>query len=131
VSVDATLVLCRFLRDASAMIMWGAFAHLATLVPPDLAEEIDQKLATFRKVGGLLVLAMTALLPEQVRVIGDGWSDAFNAQTIRDVVFQTSVGRAWQVQVVAAYSSCSPYWCRNRGFVYGLSPRQVDWSSWR
>ena len=82
----------------------GAFAYLATLVPQDLADIIDRRLAPYRMAGGLLTLLLTAaLLPLQAGTIGDGWSDAFNARMVRNVAVQTSVGIAWQVQFASAF----------------------------
>jgi putative copper resistance protein D len=115
VTVEVALVVCRYLRDASALGLWGAFAYLAVLVPRELAGDIDKKLACFRVCSGLLVVTMTAaFLPLQTGIIGNGWSDVVNLQTMYDVAFETSVGLVWQVQAVAAAAVCATLLVRRR-----------------
>ena len=100
---DAALAACRFLHDASAMLLWGASVYLSTLVPRNLAQDIGRRLRSFSVVATAVAVATTAAaLPLETAMIGEGWSDAFNPATVRDVLFDTSVGQAWQVQAVAA-----------------------------
>jgi putative copper resistance protein D len=97
------LILCRFVHNASTMFLWGAFAYLALLVPKPLALETGQRLCTART--GAIILALTSTLlalPLQAGAIGQGWSDAINIATIRDVLFETSIGRGWSFQAAAA-----------------------------
>jgi putative copper resistance protein D len=103
VSPDAALAVCRFLHDASAMFLWGASAYLSTLVPRNLAQDLGRRLRFFCVVATALAIATTFLfLPLETAFIGEGWGDALDLATIRDVLFETSVGRAWQVQAAAA-----------------------------
>jgi len=87
-SPDAALAVCRFLHDASAMLVWGSSLYLWLLAAGDLGPTIGRRLRPF--------------LPLEAALIGDGWSYALDLPTIRDVVFDTSVGEAWQVQAVMA-----------------------------
>jgi copper resistance protein D len=103
ISPGAALAACHFLRDASTMLVWGAFAYLSTLVPPDLARQIGRPLQSFRVVAIAVAAAATAAaLPLESALIGAGWRDALHAATVWKVLFETSVGRAWQAQAVAA-----------------------------
>jgi putative copper resistance protein D len=103
ISPGAALIACRFPHDASVMLLWGAFAYLATLVPEALAREIEQRLEAFRVVAIIVAVATTAAaLPLETAMIGEGWPDALDPTTIRAVLFETSVGWAWQAQAVAA-----------------------------
>lgn len=102
-SPEAALAACRFLHDVSAMLLWGAFAYLVTLVPGDLAGEVGRRLHGFRLAAiGVAVLTTAAALPVEAAMIGSGWSAALDAGTVRTVLLQTSVGQAWQVQAAAA-----------------------------
>ena len=111
---DAALVVCRFFNDASAMLLWGAYAYLATLTPRDLALGIGQPLRWFRVA--LVVVAVAtaaAALPLEAAAISDGWHGAVDLATIRAVLFETSVGRAWQTRAAAtsllALSLAAPF----------------------
>jgi putative copper resistance protein D len=102
-SPDAALVLCRFLQDASAMLVWGTFACLSWLVPGELARVLASRLRFFRLVAIAVAVATTlAALPIETAVIGEGWADAFDLTMIRAVLFETSVGLAWFPRAVAA-----------------------------
>ncbi len=103
ISPGTALIACRFLHDGSAMLSWGAFAYLATLVPQTLAGEIGRRLEAFRVLAIILAVATTAAaLPLETAMIGEGWPDALDPATTRAVLLETSVGWAWQVQAVAA-----------------------------
>lgn len=103
ISPAVALAACRFLHDASAMLLFGASAYLATLVPRDLAWDVGRCLRFVRVVLIALAVATTAAaLPVQTAVIGDGWPDALDPTTIRAVLFETSVGGAWRTEAVAA-----------------------------
>jgi copper resistance protein D len=100
---DAALVVCRFLNDASAMLLWGTCAYLATLMPKDLALEIGRRLQLFSFVTAAVAVATTAVtLPLGAAAIGDGWRDAVDPATVRAVLFETGVGEAWQARATAA-----------------------------
>lgn len=101
--LETTLVLCRFVHNASTMFLWGAFAYLALLVPKPLALEIGERLRPASVIAVFLAIGtIFAALPLQAGMIGQGWSDAVDLGTIRDVLFETSVGRGWAIQVAAA-----------------------------
>jgi putative copper resistance protein D len=124
---EAALAACRFLHDASAMLLWGAFAYLATLVPQDLAWDVGRRLQSARVVLIALAVATTvAALPLQTALIGDGWPDALNPTTIRAVLFETSVGGAWRTEalaallVAAALTASAPYRHSVTAFAAGL-----------
>ena len=100
---DAALALCRFLHDASAMLLWGASAYLWALVPSKLAEDVGRRQRLFVVVSIVVAVATTTVsFPLQTATLGDGWSDAFSLTIARDILFDTSVGIAWQVQAVTA-----------------------------
>ncbi|QYA13511.1 copper homeostasis membrane protein CopD [Rhizobium sp. AB2/73] len=95
--------LCRFLHDASLMFLWGACAYLSLFVPRALADTIWRMAAKpFLLIVAIAVLTALAALPVTTANIGNGWSDALNADMMHDVVVETTVGIAWQAQVLAA-----------------------------
>lgn len=99
----AALALCRIVHDASTMLVWGAFAYLAILVPRTAAAHAGARLSAVLAAATVLAVASTAAaLPIEVAAVGDGWADAIDPVTVRAVLFETAVGRAWQVQAVAA-----------------------------
>jgi putative copper resistance protein D len=100
---DIALAACRFLHDAAAMMLWGAFAYVWAFVPSPLSGHIASRLAVFRLVA-VAVAAVTTIvaLPIQTAVIGDGWPDALNRQMLSDVISATSAGEAWFIQGAAA-----------------------------
>jgi putative copper resistance protein D len=102
-SPEAALITCRFLHNASAILLWGGFAYLWLCVPKKLAQEIAQQLNPFRVVAiAIAVATIVAALPLEAGMIGDGWADTIDVSIVRAVLFATSVGRAWQLQVLAA-----------------------------
>jgi putative copper resistance protein D len=102
-SPEAALITCRFLHNASVILLWGGFAYLWLCVPKKLAEEIAQQLNPFRVVAiAIAVATIVAALPLEAGMIGDGWADTIDVSIVRAVLFDTTVGRAWQLQVLAA-----------------------------
>jgi copper resistance protein D len=100
---DVALVVCRFLHDGSAMLLFGAFAYLSTLVPRPLALVTGDRLRSVQLVATAIAVATTvAALPLEAAVIGEGWSNAYDPAMIGSVLLETSVGQAWQAQAVAA-----------------------------
>lgn len=101
-TADAALAGCRFLHFASAMLLWGAFAFLRTLVPADLAASIGRRLRWLWIVAAAIAVAtIAAALPLEAAMISDGWSDAFDPATLQAVLFETTVGHAWLGQAFA------------------------------
>ena len=85
------------------MLLWGAYAYLAALVPRDLAEAICRRLALARVAGIVAAMGATAAaLPLDAAAIGDGWSDMVAPGTLQAVLFHTNVGHLWLVQAFAA-----------------------------
>lgn len=102
-SPEAALSTCRFLHDASAMLLWGATAYLAMLVPKNLADDIAGRLSPFLFVTAIVAAVTTAAaLPLETATIGSGWEDALDWTTLNAALFETSIGHAWQLQAVAA-----------------------------
>ena len=100
---EAALAICRFLHDAAAMALWGAFAFLWALTPAGLAHGIGRHLSTPRTVAIVVAVATTlAALPLEAAAIGNGWTDALDPATVRSVLFETSVGAALMAQGAAA-----------------------------
>jgi putative copper resistance protein D len=48
------------------------------------------------------VATAAAALPVETATIGSGWNDAADRTTLEAVLFETGVGRAWQLQAVAS-----------------------------
>jgi putative copper resistance protein D len=97
------LEICRFLHDASLMLLWGACAYLSLFVPKTLADIVWRISARpFLLVAVVAALTALAALPIMTANIGNGWSDALDTGTIGDVLFETTVGTAWQAQAFAA-----------------------------
>lgn len=102
-SPDAALALCRACHDLATMVAWGATAFLATLVPATVAAYAGRRTHAAIVVAILVAVGTTvAALPVEAGFVGDGWADAVDPATVRAVLLETSVGRAWQVQAVAA-----------------------------
>ncbi len=100
---EVALAICRFLHDGATMALWGAFAFLWALVPAVLADGVGQRLSTARTAAVLVAVATTvAALPLEAAAIGTGWPDALDPETLRAVLFETSVGLALMAQMAAA-----------------------------
>lgn len=96
------LELCRFLHDASLMLLWGGSAYLSLLVPKALADEVWRRLAAIFLLAAVIAgLTAVLSLPATTANIGNGWSDALDAGMVHDVLFETTVGTAWQAQALA------------------------------
>ena len=102
-SPETALVAGRWLQDASVMLLWGGCAYLAALVPRALAGVAHLRLAgLWTALAATGVAATVAMLPLEAATIGNGWRDALDPATLRAVLFETAVGRAWLVQGVLA-----------------------------
>lgn len=100
---EAALALCRVFHDLATMVAWGATAFLATLVPATVAAHAGRHVHAVIVIAILVAVGTTAAaLPIEAAFVGDGWVDAIDSATVRAVLLETSVGRAWQVQAVAA-----------------------------
>jgi putative copper resistance protein D len=100
---DAALIVCRFLHDAAAMLVWGGAIYLVTLVPRALADEVTLRLTW----AGLLMVAVAvattaAALPIEAARLGNGWADAFSGDALTGFLFDTGGGSAWMWQAATA-----------------------------
>lgn len=97
------LALCRFCQDAAALLLWGASAYLAWLVPKDIGVEVAARLGKWAGVAVAAAVVATAVkLPAEVASIGDGWRDSVDPTSVLDVLSDTGAGQAWAVQTVTA-----------------------------
>jgi putative copper resistance protein D len=100
---EAALIICRFLFDGAAIALWGTSSYLAALVPDMLARHLGKRLLICHVVAITIVTATTLLLlPLRAATIGTGWSDAVDVGTVEAVLFETSVGMAWEAQALTA-----------------------------
>lgn len=100
---DAALAICRCLHDGAAMVLWGAFGFLWTLVPAGFAGAIGRRLSRARTAAiGVACATTLAALPLETAAIGNGWPDALDRGTVSVVLFETSVGSAWIAQAGAS-----------------------------
>jgi copper resistance protein D len=114
-SPDDALIICRILQDVSSVLLWGTYTYLSTLVPSTLSRTIDQRLRAFRLMAiAIAVSATFAVLPLEASALGDGWGDAGDLTTIKDIVFDTSIGDAWLVQAVAVIVLAMTHWLGTR-----------------
>ena len=103
INPDTALEACRFFHDASLMLLWGASAFLCLLVPKILGDRIWRLFGVAPLVMALIAGLTTMLsLPLEAATIGNGWGDATNPGAIHDILLETTVGSAWQVQASVA-----------------------------
>lgn len=96
-------MMCRFLHDAAAMLLWGGYGFLSLLVPASLASGTARALNKAAIMAAAATfLASIAELPLETATIGIGWQDAVNVDTISAVLFDTSIGQAWLVDALAS-----------------------------
>lgn len=116
------LELCRFFHDASLMLLWGGCAYLLFFVPRTLAD-IVWRLSTSSFSLFAVVAALTTLvsLPLAAATVGNGWSDAADVGTLRDVLLETTIGQAWQAQAVCAVLTLGTLLLPERRRLLGLT----------
>ena len=91
--------ICRFLHDGALLLLWGAAAFVAVLLPRPLLGETMRRLGAFPIAAAVIALLTTAFaLPLEAASIGDGWLDGFDAETLGAVLFDSTVGVALQAQ---------------------------------
>ena len=99
----AALALCRCVGDGAALMLWGACAYLAWLVPGALAIALAGRLQAWGTAAvAATIVATAAALPVAAASVGDGWRDALDPAVVGAVLTETSGGRTWAVQAVAA-----------------------------
>lgn len=102
-SPDVALAICRFVFDSTILSLWGASAYLWIVADAGLKQRLWQQMRGLRDSALLLVVAATfALLPLRTAMLGEGWSDALDIGMLHSVLFDTNIGLAWLIQVVAA-----------------------------
>ena len=98
------------------MLLWGAFAFTSFLTPSILFSVVHPVLRGLERAAvPLLVATVTASLPIEVAQIGDGWASVSDVSTFWSVLFDTSVGSAWQVEAGAALLLVLACFWRGRG----------------
>jgi copper resistance protein D len=103
IDLQSALEACRFVHNASLMFLWGASAFLCVLVRRPLTEIIWSRLGWAPLFAVVLAVATSmVLLPLEAGAIGDGWPSAIDPGTLHDVLFDSTVGWAWQMQAIAA-----------------------------
>jgi copper resistance protein D len=94
--------ICRFLHDGALLLLWGAAAFVAFLLPKPLAAETGRRLGSVPMAAAIIALLTTAAaLPLDAASIGNGWSDGFDAEVLGAVLFDSTVGVALQAQAAA------------------------------
>lgn len=101
ISPDTVFVVIRFAFDVAVLFLWGSAAYLRFLVKSDLRGQVWSRIKPVRIAAVLVVfMTMIATLPVRSAMLGNGWQDAIDLQTITDIVAATSIGRAWLWQLV-------------------------------
>ena len=124
-SAAVVLALCRFGQDTAALLLWGASAYLAWLVPKDIA--VAPRLGRWGEALVVTVAVVTvARLPAEVASIGDGWRDSVDPTMVLDVLRNKGVGHAWAAQtmmavVLALVQPLGPAFPQGRSAVSGQS----------
>lgn len=97
------------------MLLWGCSAFVSALVPAPISKRIWPKFTGFLLAAAIAAAFTTAMaLPLEAAMIGNGWVDAANAGTIHDVLFDTTVGWAWQVQALSSVLLCATFLAPHR-----------------
>jgi len=103
ISPDSSLIACRLLQDASAILLWGACGYLFACVPPTLSSDTVRQLRPLLAIAAAVLVASTGLLlPVNAAFVGDGWSDALDLATIQAFLFDTNLGPVWIAQALLA-----------------------------
>lgn len=100
---DTANIACRFVFDGAALFLWGSAAYLWLLVPKGLSGCMWAKLRAVRIAAvALAVLATLVMLPVRCAMLGNGWADGLDTETMMSVLTGTSIGTAWAWQAVFA-----------------------------
>ncbi|AYD04413.1 copper homeostasis membrane protein CopD [Neorhizobium sp. NCHU2750] len=112
ITPDTVFVVIRFAFDLAVLFLWGSAAYLRFLVQSDLRAQIWSRIRWARIASVFAVLVAAILtLPVRSAMLGNGWQDAIDPQTIMDIVAATSIGSAWLYQLVGAVAlfACSVF----------------------
>lgn len=100
---DQAVIICRFVVDGCALLLWGAHAYLWAGVAPALATKLQRQLNPLSALAvSLLLVSAAGKIPLTAAMLGDGWSDAANLSLIHDLVMDTESGWALAVQMLLA-----------------------------
>lgn len=94
--MEAALALCRFANYLGAMIIFGASVYIWLLAPQTLRGALASSLRRplIAAIAVVVVGALAWLVLQAAEMAGD-WSAAFDADTLRAVLFETAFGTAW------------------------------------
>lgn len=96
-----TLVVIRFIEFTASLLLFGAvgfrsYFRYGFAGAPGLQDEFEDWLETLLLVAVVTTLAFSlAWLDMEAVMMGNGWADALDAQTVSAVLFRTVFGRAW------------------------------------
>lgn len=94
--------ICRFLHDGALLLLWGAAAFAATLLPRPLQVETVRWLGVFPIAAAVVALLTTLVaLPLEAASIGNGWRDGLDIETLGAVLFDSTVGVALLAQAAS------------------------------
>ena len=98
--MQAALVSCRFVHDASTLMLFGACLYRAVLArswPVPGLDHLDRQLRRPLLIAALLALASAAALLLLVAgSMGEGWQDTIDPATVTAVLTATSFGQVWR-----------------------------------
>ncbi len=94
--MQAALALCRFAQYLSAMLAFGASVYIRLFAPKTLRAALASPLRALL-IGASAVLVVSAPLWLALEAAGmaDDFYAAFDADTLRTVLFETAFGTAW------------------------------------
>lgn len=99
-TIEAFIIICRFLFDGASLFIWGAGLFSGLFAPSPISTEVWTRLARLRWLAtGSLIVALISALPLRVASVGNGWADAINAEMVRAVMLHTNIGTAWLIQL--------------------------------
>lgn len=103
ITPHAVFILCRFVHDTAAMLVWGGFGYLLTCVSCGLARHTARRLEVLTALAVVATIATAACtLSVRTAMIGGGWGDAVDPSMLWAVISATSVGTAWLTDFAAS-----------------------------
>jgi copper resistance protein D len=101
-AMDIVVMAARLVQFASAMFLLGAPAFvLATMLCCGGAQDLSAELARWLRRSALVAVAATILsslawLDIEAAIMGSGWENTVDPDTLSAVLFETVFGRVWQ-----------------------------------
>ncbi|OLP56986.1 hypothetical protein BJF92_20975 [Rhizobium rhizosphaerae] len=100
---EAALIVTRALVYAAGLFLWGTTAYLAAFVGEPLRGAIAGRLAGITRLSALLLwLMLLASLPLRASLLAEGGEAALSLPLLSALLWETAIGFAWQVQMLAA-----------------------------